>query len=859
MKFSFYFRRFIIPALFTLMLIAVACKENPTTPTNANTITGVLKDEQNNGVPNAILQVNSGTAAVAAKLSTDTTDEDGNYTLSGLPEDISTLDVTINHPDFKPVTSNLKKLTGTAKTNCLIKVLHLDSCCGRIEITVYKQADSTPVYNAEFRLKRGTVLIRKAYTNESGKLVFEHVCLGDYNYRIAKDGLKVIEGSLNVPSCDSNAAYRNSFYMATNLADSCCNGQITFTAKDSVTNSPIANMDVKLWKGNQLLSDYKTGDNGQIIFTHICPGDYQISASNDHYKGIEFTFSMTCNDTVSYTKYFVLRSNSDSCCNGIIKVIPKDKNSGAILNGATVNLYQGDKLLQTKTVENGYALFNHICTGDYSLDILMAHYKHLEFAISMTCNDTLETTKSLEPEVNSDSCCHGQITFNVADSTTGNPLGQVLVKLYKSGTFLCQYTTGDKGQIIFTNICPGNYKITGDKDGYKELAFEFTMGCNDNQTFNKKMLKIQSADTCCKGVITFNVTDSTTGKPLSHVTVDLWKGNTKLSEYITGDLGTVNFKQICEGEYKISASKDGYHAIDFTFTMGCNDNKTFNKAMLSSGNNDSCCNGVITFNVKDSTTGNPLGQVLVKLYKSGTFLCQYTTGDNGQIIFNHICPGNYKILGDKDGYKELAFEFTMGCNDNQTFNKVMAKNQNSSDSCCNGQYKIIPRDKSTNEVLNGAVVKIYQGDKLLATETVENGYALFTKLCKGSYNFDITYTHYTHIDFTDALECNQSKELTEYMQKEGGVDTCYTAELDLKIMKDGSDLVIPDAKVDIYLHDQLIQTVYSNNEGWAKALNLMAPATYAVHISKDGYVTKIVNFTYTGCNTISETVKITKQ
>jgi len=33
MKFSFYFRRFIIPALFTLMLIAVACKENPTTPT----------------------------------------------------------------------------------------------------------------------------------------------------------------------------------------------------------------------------------------------------------------------------------------------------------------------------------------------------------------------------------------------------------------------------------------------------------------------------------------------------------------------------------------------------------------------------------------------------------------------------------------------------------------------------------------------------------------------------------------------------------------------------------------------------------------------------------------------------------
>jgi hypothetical protein len=97
------------------------------------------------------------------------------------------------------------------------------------------------------------------------------------------------------------------------------------------------------------------------------------------------------------------------------------------------------------------------------------------------------------------------------------------------------------------------------------------------------------------------------------------------------------------------------------------------------------------------------------------------------------------------------------------------------------------------------------------------------------------------------------------MQKEGGVDTCYTAELDLKIMKDGSDLVIPDAKVDIYLHDQLIQTVYSNNEGWAKALNLMAPATYAVHISKDGYVTKIVNFTYTGCNTISETVKITKQ
>jgi hypothetical protein len=790
-------------------------------------------------VPNAIIEaINNGTA-IQGLLGSDTTDEDGKFTLNGMPEDISNIDLKITHDDFKQVQSKASNFIGeNDRKNVPIKLLHDDSCCGQVTINTYKHLDSTILSGVEVRLSRGDKLIRKAHTNDQGILVFEHVCEGNYWLRLAKEGYKVIEKAFELNDCDTLDL---SFYLLSNDEhDSCCNGVINLTVIDSATQLPLPQTIVRLWKGDHKLSEYKTNDNGMVIFTGICEGEYQLSIFKYKYQGQEFEFGVGCDDTVDFTRY--LKPTDDSCCHGILRVFPKDKLNDQPLNGATVKLWKSGQLIMEKKVENGFAEFAELCEGEYGVDVIKEGYQSIEFGIAIECNETKEVTKLMQSKASLDSCCKGVIEIVVKDSMNNAPLPMTLVKLWKSGQKISEYKTNEEGLVVFREICEGEYGISIYKEGYLTQEFSFSIECNDTVRFEKLMVLNTEP---CQSQIKIYVKDKKNEQHLNGATVKMWKGDDYKGHKIVEN-GFVLFTELCAGKYSFDITKDGYKHQEFAVEIDGNEVKEFTKLLESE--HDSCCNGAIFFNAKDSATGLPIPNVSVSLWKGNQKLNLYKTDDEGNVIFRLICPGEYGISYSHELYKGNEFSFTMECDDTVYFNKLLVMK----DTCCKGIIKVYPKDKDNNESLNGASVKLYLNGTLLYHKSVQEGLAKFVELCEGTYHLTITKEHYEGVEFDVTMTCNKTIEETKLLQRTQE-DSCCQGQIHVFPKDKDTHEPLNGATVKLWYGDTYIgaKTVEG---GYAKFMEL-CKGNYSIMIIKEGYQTIEYSFEL-GCN---ETKQLTKE
>ncbi len=837
------FTRLFFGLMFVSVLVFLSCNDATNPALTDNQLTGTISDEQDVPVPNAVVQAYTSTGKSATSrvqsaeeiIAADTTDEDGNYQLNNLPEDLTLVEVRITHADFKEFhdrVTNMVKNKVNGKHHAMMQ--HNEDCCGIITFTVKDSTSGVYMKNVEVRLNRGKEIIRKAYTDSLGYLRFENVCLGSYWVRIAKEGYKVIEKEFNVLTCDS--AYQFTYQLAKiqELNDSCCHGVIKVLARDSangdiltgakvvlwsggkvlatkyvehdfvvftniceglygvdivkegydaiefnvemgcndtvefnkailkneccfgVVNLSVLDeklqglkeVKVKLWKGGTLLRTVYTDADGFVSLRELCNGAYQISLTKDGYTGQEFNFELGCNDTVNYQK-FLVKPEADTCCKGVIKVYPKDSESGEALNGAEVTLWKDGKVQKSKLSENGFAMFSELCTGNYVVSIGKTGYNSIEFKIELGCNKTVEIEKSLTPK---DSCCKGIIKIHPQDAESGAALNGATVKLWLNGTLL-KTATVVNGVAGFDGLCEGKYGVDIIATGYKSIEFAVELGCNKTVELEKALTKI---DTCCKGIIKIYPQDSETGEAINGATVKLWKGGAIYRTATVTNRKAV-FDGLCDETYGVSITASGYKTIEFNVELGCNKTVELEKAMTKV---DSCCKGIIKIYPQDSETGEAINGAIVRLWKNGT-LYRTATVTNGKAAFDGLCEGKYGVDVTASGYKAVEFTIELGCNKTVELEKAMVK----TDSCCKGIIKVFPKDSTSGEALTGSIVKIYKGGTLLETITVAEGKAVFDGLCEGKYSFAVLKEGYYGIEFSAELGCNKTLELVKKLLK----------------------------------------------------------------------------------------------
>ncbi len=540
------------------------------------------------------------------------------------------------------------RIEGCDSSHYVVRTLYMtayekDSCCnGIMKINPVDKKTGDLLTGAIVKLrKNGTELSRLTVGNEP--VVFRELCKGTYSMLIIKDGYTPMEFAVEM-GCSDSVELKKEL-----SAIECCNGIIKLKVQDS-TGAGIPEATVNMFKGNTKIGTVYTNAEGRVIMTGICQGDYSFSIIRKNYKSIEFSQAMGCDDTVSLEKTLYY-DGADTCCKGIIKVYPKDASTKVALNGATVKMFIGDKLVKTETVVEGVATFKELCTGKYSFLIVKDGYKSIDFVVELPCNQTKELEKLLNKS-ESDSCCNG-----VAKIFVRNPNNEriynALVKLWKGGTLLGEYHTNNDGYVLLTKLCPGTYGVNLSQDGYKGMEFSFTLGCDDTVTY-EKILNFNEKDTCCNGVVKF-ILKNDGGEPLANTAVKMTLSGTVVRSGNAGTDGTITFRELCKGVYNIRVARDGFKVQEFSIELNCNDSLEVERIL----ERDTCCTAVLQLHVIDDSTGTAINEARIEVKRNGDMFTDGYTNAEGNFGREKFCaPSTYIVHVIKDGYVTREFTFT---------------------------------------------------------------------------------------------------------------------------------------------------------------------------------------------------------
>ncbi|MFC2131333.1 SpaA isopeptide-forming pilin-related protein [Bacteroidota bacterium] len=820
-----------LPALLAILLIAYSCKENVSEPSgSSNSIAGQILDEQDIAVPWAIVQVFN-TGGIQGLIDKDTTDEDGFFMLSGLPDNSNNLNLRVDHEDFSTFEIPVSDLTKDKDKKKLgVKLLHDSACTGIIEISAVN-ADNEPVDDVEVRLNRDGKLIRKSFTNDFGNLVFENVCSGEYWVRLAKDGYRVIEEDFTIEEDDTIPL---SFEMLGIGDDTCCNGVIYFSVKDSADNTPVKDVSIRLWKGGDLISDTLTDSDGNIKIEGLCEGEYQISFFKEGYFGQEFNFEMECDDTLEFHKKILRRE----CCDGVIYLFVKDSVTNNAIKNALAKLWRDGKVIaEAKSGNDGLITFTGLCEGTYGIDLMHEHYKNIEFAVELDCNDTLELHKSLV-QMLKDSCCDGQLEITVIDKETKEKVSGAHIKLWKNGKLLFNERT-DSGVILFEDLCEGEYWVDILHEKYLSIEFEVEIPCDELVKITKEIEKKKEDDSCCNGVLYLAPKDNETKELIVGAMVNLWFNGKKVFEGPVGE-APLKITNLCEGKYFFGIQAEGYHPIsEEDFYLECNDTLELPVYMKKS-EKDTCCDGQIIIMPRDKETNEIIQGAKVTLWKDGKKLKEkYVEG--ASVIFPDLCEGKYAIDIQHEDYKNIEFLVELGCNEVKEIEKFLEKG---SEPCCDGRITVKALDDQSDEIIKGAVIRLWKDGKLIAKKVLEGEYVVFEKVCEGHYGISIEAEEYKGIEFEIEIGCDEVIGFEKFLKKKE--NDCCDGVIHFSVKDSNDNKPVYHVTVRLYNAEGKIKEALTKDNGTVVFENI-CEGEYQISFLKEGYHGQEFNFVM-GCN-----------
>ncbi len=268
-----------------------------------------------------------------------------------------------------------------------IELIETDDCCNFSKFVIYDK-DGNKIKNAEIKLKKDGKLIEVSFTNENGVAEFDNLCDGKYTYRIYKSEYDVIEGYFEVDNCEDKIIEKE-----LQLAEDgdCCNYlEVNVKNKES---EPLDDVEVRLNKGKDIIGKLYTDDNGKVVFDSICDGSYWIRIYKSGYKVREIEVSVdNCEELV---KTVILQKDND-CCDNILKVYPKDLESGELIQNSKIILWQNGEKIETAFTGDNAAVIDGICKGAYWVDVIAEGYKSQEFEIIFDCDEVKEIVKKLK-------------------------------------------------------------------------------------------------------------------------------------------------------------------------------------------------------------------------------------------------------------------------------------------------------------------------------------------------------------------------------------------------------------------------------------------------------------------------------
>ncbi|MDP4198379.1 MAG: carboxypeptidase regulatory-like domain-containing protein [Bacteroidota bacterium] len=265
-------------------------------------------------------------------------------------------------------------------------------------------------------------------------------------------------------------------------------------------------------------------------------------------------------------------------------------------------------------------------------------------------------------------------------------------------------------------------------------------------------------------------------------------------------------------------------------------------------NPDSCCNGVISYHLQDST-GSPISGGTIALAGPNSVTRTETTNGDGNAHMVHLCPGRYVIHSSKDGYqtKETVVELT--CNDtvSDTITLGVSSHVTNND-CCHGSITLIVHDSATGTALDGGSATLWMNGHNMGSKPMSVHGTVWDGLCPGQYSFSLSKDGYHGTEFRiDSMGCSSVRNVSHTMSSTTTTDCCGGVA-EITVIDSSTGHAINDAAVT--LNGVSMKTGADGGVRYAH----LCPGAYRATIIMDGYSQGVIEFQL-GCN---QTIGYTK-
>ena len=825
-------RSLLLFVLSLFVFLTYSCDEDTQDPNQSDEFLNIqarLIDQQGLGVPNAIINVvkieESDSKSKNVKVqeeklvAADTTDEDGYFEVTEIPNDLENLNVRILNTDFKDQLFDLSDFKPEDLGNTWsVQVPRNEDCNSTIFVKVVNGGNTLDsssresVRGALIRLYREDELNRKSETDENGSFEFIEVCAGNYELEVSADGFESSEAEIEIESESQNEIL---IVLKPNNDDpACCDAslQLNVTGPNNIS---IANAIVQIQGDNEFEFEGRTDENGVLEVLEVCEGKQIVTIKAESYKEAELELNFECEEE-KVERVELVAEEETECCDNVINVEPIDANGNVIASGVAY-IGKGSNVMDSIPIQGQMVSFLDICEGEWRVKVEGPGYYPRDKEFVLECGDTLTWTPEMRADDENndkDSCCDGSLKINITDED-GNKTGDGELKLYE-GDDIIEETELENGEAKLDSLCEGEYVVVVEIENGEDLEFEVKIEC-DEETEITKVIE----EECCDNEVEIRVVDQN-GDPVEDAAVIFYRDGRPVADPRTDSDGIVSFKELCEGEYDIKVRIDNDIVEEYELKVECDDEVQRHQIPIKV--EEECCDNIVKFIIKDQD-GNSPDSARVVIYEGDKAIYE-GWAERGIFVQDKLCEGDNYWIKITIGEQVFEKEFIVECDDNEQ--EIELRVELEDEECCDNRIEIKVIDENGDPVEGAAVVLYKDGKAIDDPRTNSNGAVNIDELCEGNYLVKIRIDGEVVSEHEIKVECSDDEQKHEIqLNKE-----CCDGVLRIKV-KDENGESIKGAKLTLWKDRDKVETLETDGDG--VVFDGLCEGKYGVDIEHDDY------------------------
>ena len=314
-------------------------------------------------------------------------------------------------------------------------VLYAD---GNISGKITDSSSATPIENIKVMLLGS--FPQETRTDAKGNYQFLNVPSGKYEVQVEPPfgyaGASKNPLPVNVVSSDIKAHFSLGIP-----------GNIKGRIIDANTNLPIANANIDVMRGTNIIASAMTDDNGMYIISKLTPQPYIIRVRAPYFQSSLQLGIPLANETVTID--FALEYPPGSITGKII-----DVSTGQPIDNVTIDILENGIIVESvQSNEDGSYILSEVTPANYQMRIAMNGFQTITQDISLLTNEIITVDFTLK--------AFGRVTGKVIHAFTGEPIVRACVGMWQNDAVF-SYTHTDKN---------GNFSLKG--LGNHQLVVQF--------------------------------------------------------------------------------------------------------------------------------------------------------------------------------------------------------------------------------------------------------------------------------------------------------------------------------------------------------------------------------------------------